>query len=138
MHEIARERVIEVARSYLGVKYLHQGRNRAGIDCAGLIVCMAHDLGIAYDEGTPNYARTPDGRALLRTLDQHALRLPIFLSGFGDILVLRFVEDPQHLAIKTNLGIIHCYAAAEKVVEHRLADVWAKKILACYAFPGVI
>lgn len=45
-----RAQIVEEARSYLGTKWLHQGRTRDGVDCAGLVACVGNALGlIAYD-----------------------------------------------------------------------------------------
>lgn len=132
---ITRQAIVDAARRYLGVRYRHQGRSLAGMDCAGLIVRVAQDLGIkAIDmEG---YGRTPDGNALKETLGSQAI--PVRFHHRGDILLMRFDSDPQHLAIVTEYGMIHSYAGARKVVEHRIDEQWAKRIVAAYAFPGVI
>jgi cell wall-associated NlpC family hydrolase len=46
-----REQIVEEARKYLGVRFRHQGRTVAGIDCAGLILNVGNDLGlIEYSE----------------------------------------------------------------------------------------
>lgn len=132
---ITRQSVVEAARSYLGVRYHHQGRTRAGLDCAGLIVCVAQDLGIPTTADISGYARTPDGVMLKALLDTAAV--PVTAWQEGDILLLRFDAAPQHLAIVTEAGMIHSYLAARRVVEHRLDEQWRARIVAAYAYPGV-
>lgn len=132
-----REAIVVAARSYLGVRYHHQGRNRAGIDCAGLIVAVARDVGLSAADMT-GYARIPDGKALRAHLDSQAKHVPISSRQPGDILLMQFERGlPQHLAIVTDHGMIHAYAGARKVVEHRIDDMWAARILAVYQYPGV-
>lgn len=131
---MTRDEIVAAARSYLGTRYHHQGRNRAGIDCAGLIVCVARDLGVEVGD-VAGYARTPDGDSLRRAVEGQAVR--VATAQPGDILLMRFDGDPQHLAIMTDYGMIHSYAQARRVVEHRVDAEWAKRIVAAYQFPGV-
>lgn len=131
---IPRAAITAAARQYLGVRYHHQGRARAGMDCAGLIVCVARDLGIPAQDMV-GYGRLPVGDALRQTLDEQAVRVPHYREG--DILLIRFHTEPQHLAIVTDKGMIHSYAAARKVVEHRIDSHWASRVVAAYSFPGV-
>lgn len=129
-----RQQIIAAARSYCGCRYHHQGRNRAGIDCAGLIVCVARDVGIELrDMG--GYPRTPDGKALRSFVEEQAIRVDEYQPG--DILLMRFERDPQHLAIVTDRGMIHSYAGKGEVTEHRIDATWAKRIVQAYVFPGV-
>jgi hypothetical protein len=51
---------------------------------------------------------------------------------------MRFARFPQHIAIVTELGIIHTYAQVGCVVEHALNATWRARIVDAYAFPGVI
>ena len=50
----------------------------------------------------------------------------------GDVFLIKFNGQPQHLAIFTGDSIIHAYEKAGKVVEQRFADVWRKKIAGVY------
>jgi cell wall-associated NlpC family hydrolase len=130
-----RQKIIAAARSYLGCRYHHQGRTRAGIDCAGLLVCVARDVGISTESDQMGYSRTPDGMSLKRALDDFGVRVDTFQPG--DFLLMRFDAQPQHIAIVTDVGIIHSYLSARRVVEHRLSDDWRARIVQAYAFPGV-
>jgi cell wall-associated NlpC family hydrolase len=131
---MTRDDIVAAARQYLGIRYHHQGRNRSGMDCAGLIVCVARDLGIALLDQT-GYSRVPNGGSLRRAVEGQAVR--VATAQPGDILLMRFDGDPQHLAIMTDHGMIHSYAQARRVVEHRIDAEWAKRIVAAYQFPGV-
>lgn len=131
---IERASITAAARRYLGVRYVHQGRATVGLDCAGLVVRVARDLGIPAQD-MAGYGRLPVGDALRQTLDAQAV--PVAHYREGDILLIRFQLEPQHLAIVTDSGMIHSYAAARKVVEHRIDSHWASRIVAAYSFPGV-
>lgn len=52
------DHLIDVARSYLGVSWKHQGRSRFGVDCIGLIVLSARACGLDVPM-IANYGRTP-------------------------------------------------------------------------------
>lgn len=132
-----RDAIVAAARSYLGCRYQHQGRVRAGIDCAGLIIAVARDVGLPAED-MAGYARTPDGKALRAHLDSQAGAIAFADRQPGDILLLAFDRGlPQHLAIATDRGMIHAYAGARKVVEHRIDETWAARILGAYQYPGV-
>ena len=126
--------VIEVAREYLGVRWHHQGRNCVGIDCIGLVFAVAHRLGLSTYH-TADYGRLPDGQCLRRLLAEH-MDFTIVTQP-GDVLLMRIEKQPQHVGIMTDIGIIHAYVQARKVVEHRIDDVWRDRIIAAYAFRGI-
>ncbi len=108
-----------------------------GLDCVGLALVVARELGLSDYDWT-GYSRLPQPRLLFA----HAAR-----AGFrrkdmgcvtgGDLLVMRFHEDPAHVAIATEraAGIIHACARRGRVVEHRLDRRWRDRIVGCFLFP---
>lgn len=132
-----RMEIVDKAREYLGVRWQHQGRTQNGLDCIGLVVRVAHDLDLFRADASNYDRRSPDGVALMRglqeNLDQHDQPwLP------GDVLLMRFSLIPQHVALVTDLGIIHAYARIGKVVEHSLDARWSAGIVTGYSFKGVV
>lgn len=94
--------IIEAARSEIGTPFRHQGRIAGKcLDCAGLIVLVAELLGVQVTD-QKGYSRLPSGSKLESAIDvqQNVFRV-IGEPKAGDILVLRFDKDPQHLAIFT-------------------------------------
>jgi cell wall-associated NlpC family hydrolase len=87
------------------------------------------------------YGRVPVNGQLESVLDtQTDLErvLDISTRRAGDILLLRFSGEPQHLAVLTdNNTIVHSYEAVGKCCEHRLSSVWAARIVRVYRFVGV-
>jgi NlpC/P60 family putative phage cell wall peptidase len=141
--------VVEQARAYLGTPFEHQGRLKGvGIDCAGLVIGVARDLGIEYRD-VDGYARIPSGGELVRELERQMDRVPLAGVGIGDVLVLRIQHDPQHLAIVSAiapLAVVHAYAArgiasgrrsAGRCVEHVLDARWQRRIVDAFRFRGV-
>lgn len=132
--------LIKEARTYLGVPWVHQGRSRKGVDCAGFILLTLWKFGIKANSMV-GYSRKPDGVLLEKTMDEqpsmHKLPRGSKLS-IGDILLFRIKRHPQHVALVTEsktseFGMIHSYNGGQKkVVEHDLADYWKRKIVAVY------
>ena len=131
--------LIASARELLGLPFRHQGRSPSGkVDCAGVICHVAARSGIPYLDQT-GYPRQPGGSRLENALDnQPSLsRVPISQMAAGDILLMRFDGEPQHLALYTGENIIHAYETMGKVVEHALTDTWRRRIVRAYRFAGV-
>lgn len=132
--------VIKIARTYIGTKWVHQGRSKDfGVDCVGLLTCTFTEAGFdVIDE--VGYARNPDGKKLKEMLDkQKALKkVPLNDLQSGDIALFKVRRLPQHVALMCNgkrgeLNMIHAYNGGNrKVVEHNFAEFWKTRILAAY------
>lgn len=131
---IPRDAFLAEARSWLGVRWLHQGRNRHGVDCIGLLLvtCWALEL---TDYDVSGYGRSPNADFMRRECDR--LMVPSAAPRPGDVYLMRFGTEPQHIAIATERGLLHAYAPARKVVETTLPDAWRPRIVAAYTVPGV-
>ncbi len=139
--------VIASARQWLGVRFTHQGRSVAGVDCLGLLMVTAQALGLAFDgEGVaaldvPSYGTRPDVVALKEKLDRHLIPVASAARREADIVLLKIDGSPQHLALLTDypvegeLGMIHAYAPARKVIEHRYDALWRQQTYAAYRLP---
>jgi cell wall-associated NlpC family hydrolase len=128
-------RIIAAARSQTGVAFKHQGRNPGQfLDCAGLAAFVAQSIGVDYNEW-PGYGRQPCNGLLESVLDRQPGIIRVSASQPGDMLLMRFGAEPQHLAFLTDINtIIHCYSTVGCVVEHRLDSVWVKRIARMYRF----
>jgi NlpC/P60 family putative phage cell wall peptidase len=129
------QRIITEANKWVGTRWHHQGRSRAGVDCIGLLVCVARGLGLPVMDET-DYSHQPDGHRLQAALDNHMLR--IAAPEPGAVLLMKFTTNPQHVAIMADKSeIIHAYGHARRVVRHQLDATWAGRVVCCYRFPGV-
>ena len=141
---ISRAAVVAEARAWLSTPWEHQRSAKGvGCDCGGLVRGVARELGIR-DVPDFAYGRIPDGVALRQFCDAYMVPISTDQMQPGDVLLMRFERNPQHLAIVSDypiaqgeLAIIHGYAIARKVVEHRLDDVWRSRIVQVYRLPGV-
>lgn len=138
--------IVAAARALIGTPFVHQGRRpRIELDCAGLVVAVANEVGVCVID-QQGYGRRPSGGMLQAALDGQMCLIRISSAGMqaGDVLLMRVVRDPQHLAIFAGYNpvcesetIIHAEIGAGKVCEHRLDETWRSRIVRVYRFTGV-
>ncbi len=138
---VTRDMVVAQARTWLGVKWRHQGRDRSGIDCGGLVVRVGQELGLMNSNSDySGYSRLPTLNELIDACAERLKRKtgPAFRDRRpGDVVVLRPNENyrwPSHIGILTRLpsgelGMIHSYNAVKKkggdvVLETHYAPWW--------------
>lgn len=134
------DEIVTAARSCLGTPFRHQGRiPGVALDCAGLLIAVAKSIGAEYVD-VAGYGLNPSNGLLQSTLDDQPglerLAAPEMREA-GDVLLMRFAAEPQHLAVFTGDTIIHAYSNVGLVCEHRLSSVWAARIVRCYRFRGI-
>ena len=139
--------VTRAARGWLGVPFAHQGRSRCGVDCLGLLVMVASELGLAFENKTARacdevtYGHRPDTQRLYQALARYLVPVDRQIMAPADIALMQVEGLPQHLAIISDypqsgqLGMIHAYAPARKVVEHRLCEHWRTQLHAAFRLP---
>lgn len=145
--------IIEAARRYEGARFRHQGRDpRTGVDCVGLAVVIARDLGIDCVDSV-TYARCPNPRNLLRVLSKScdrisraggdALALDGDSSAFGvaragDLLIFspRRPNLPRHLAVFTGSDMVHAVEGngIDRVVEVPISQNWRECLHSTWRF----
>jgi NlpC/P60 family len=142
-----RDDIVVCARRYINVRFSHQGRGADGLDCLGLLLVTAADCGCLFEGlevtnmDVPTYGARPDTALLKQKLDQFLVPISSTELLYGDIVLLKVNGSPQHLAIICDypmvgeLGIIHAYAPARKVVEHRYDAAWRRDTYAAYRLP---
>jgi NlpC/P60 family putative phage cell wall peptidase len=135
------ENIVKQARTWLGTPFHHQARLKGkGCDCLGLIVGVVDELSLKDKYGQPlagydeiTYSKEPDGEYLAQKLTSLLDEVPLDDACAGDLALFKVRENPQHLAIFTDyegtLGMIHCYAQARRVVEHRLDEDWKSRLI---------
>lgn len=134
---IERGEIVRQARTWLGTPFHHQGRLKGvGVDCAGLVICVAWELGIAGHDIT-GYGRRPDSRELERLCREQMVEVKLSEARPGDVYLLEVDKAPQHLAFATDVGLLHSYAPARRVVEHRMDADWAARRVAAFSLPDV-
>lgn len=134
---IDRADIVATARSWLGTPFHHQGRvKRVGVDCAGLIIGVARELGLPAEDLT-GYGRRPDSGELERLCREQMRPIALKAARPGDVYLIEIDGRPQHLAFATDVGLLHAYAPARKVVEHCIDAGWRARLVAAFALPGI-
>lgn len=137
--------IVAAARSWEGVRWHHQGRNReGGVDCLGLPVMVARELGLStYD--IANYPREPNVETFLpHFIAAGCARINPRDARDGDIVTFRQRARPCHVGIFTEKHgvrhVIHASRSHGKVVEEPLPDPRGSPgapIVAVFRMPGV-
>ncbi len=141
------ERIVAVARSWIGTPYVHQASCRgAGTDCLGLIRGVWREL--YGDEPGPMPAYTPDwseasGReALLEGAARYLLPIDPGARAPGDVLVFRMRRRSvaKHMGILAGPAddptVLHAYSG-HSVCESPLGPAWLERIAGVFRFPVV-
>lgn len=132
------DRIINLARACLGTPFVHQGRvPGVGLDCAGLLVHVLHELGLPYIDEL-GYGRHPYRGQIKAILDGQPclLELPRGQRQPGDVLLIRFKTEPQHVAFFTGSTMVHAYSGSGRAVEHGIPPEWEHRIVTAYRIVG--
>jgi len=123
--------LVDAARAYLGVPFRHQGRNKLGLDCVGLVVVALADIGIVVEDEI-GYSLNPHKGRLESGINRNSFlkEVPVDQIAAGDVLLIAYKHVPQHVAIKTTTGIIHSTSQLGKVVEHGFSPLFGKIVSA--------
>lgn len=139
--------IVKAARSYLGVRWRHQGRTvEKGIDCLGLIVCVVHDMGLYVDEDYTRYRKFPTDDTMRRKMMEYFEYVSTGKEQYGDIMMLagHLKGPPQHVGFLSPgkgvpFGLIHSSLTAKvnKVVEQNISVDYSKLRRGTFRLPGV-
>ncbi|MDG1286754.1 MAG: hypothetical protein P8P30_04220 [Rickettsiales bacterium] len=131
--------IIEAARGWIDTPFHHQGRVKTvGVDCLGLLIGVASELDLRDIEGRfladfddLAYGHMPDEKKLYAGLREALISTEILKPA--SIALFRIDGTARHLGIlgKKNgvFTLIHAYAPARKVIEHRFDQEWAEKLV---------
>lgn len=143
---VSRAEVVACAREWMGTPFQHQQRSKGvAVDCAGLIIGVARELGLVDSEFDVNaYPRQADGVSLIASCDRYLLRTTKADLLPADVIAVSFDGRPQHLGFVADyrhggLSMIHAYdrPTVRKVVEHRLLFGQSMKFAGAFRFKGV-
>ncbi len=138
------DKIIQTARGWVGTPFHHQGRLKGvGVDCLGLLVGIAQELDLRDENGVPlinhdalDYGHLPDEQRLFASLKKHCKGARILRASL--IGLFKVDGSARHLGVigqqKGYLTLIHAYAPARQVVEHRLDEQWERKLVKLFRF----
>jgi NlpC/P60 family putative phage cell wall peptidase len=141
----AGDRVVRLARSWIGTPYLHQASCRgAGADCLGLVRGIWRELHGDEPEAippyTPDWSETDRVERLLHAAARHLVVVSLDAAKTGDVLVLRMVDGSvaKHMGILAQDAggqptLIHAYSG-HGVVESPFTGTWRRRVAAAFRF----
>lgn len=95
-----REKFLNACLECVGTKYHHLGRKMGvGLDCLGVPIYASKKVGIYKNGDCSDYSMMPDGKILLERLTNNLILKDKNDLKNGDILLMRFNKEPQHVAI---------------------------------------
>lgn len=138
--------MVAEARTWLGVRWKHQGRDRSGVDCLGMCAEVAKACR-GFDVDRTNYPRRGQGASFMAELRRHLVAVERDAIEPGDLIAMPYDGD-LHVALvgdyllepeKHLLSMIHAHARVQdrKVVEHRLDSIWLSKVAAAFRYPEI-
>lgn len=154
--EITRDKIVSQSKTWLGTAFRHQGRvkksinNKGGVDCLGLIICVAKELNLesgildkngndipVYKFDDLEYSRNSDPQKLLNGFTKACIEIELNEAKPADIILFKFEGMPKHLAIITDvkdneITIIHAFLRIGRVVEHIIDSEWKSRIAKVY------
>lgn len=139
-----RRDIIRSARNLLRTPFHHQGRVPGhGIDCAGVLVEIARDLGMPFVD-CPSYSRFPRHGTMSDYLRKSGCQeIPVSRAIAGDILTFWYQKRDRenHGAVLSERNgtqtIIHAYADIGMVLEQDFDEFWRERVMTAWMFPGV-
>lgn len=143
--------VVEQARKYVDTPFLDKGRRMGqGVDCVGLVLCVAEDLGIKDRDGVPllrtdytDYPRQPNDsfvhETCVKRLERQAPGSPFTP---GSVVSLRVPTFPCHVGIIAErediLYLIHAYDSGHRKCNEIIFDIgWMRRVVGIFKFSGV-
>lgn len=131
------DEIIAAARTMLGTPFHHQGRLvGVGLDCAGTAIELIKMIGMDPIDRT-DYGTDPANNELIKQIDKQGYAERVYDMKPADVLVIRFLLEPQHLAIFTGRSIIHAYQPVGKVCEQEFSEYWRERVVRIYRLKGV-
>lgn len=139
------------ARGWLGTRFQHQGRVKktaqhpGGVDCIGLLVGVARELGLRSRNGEPverldktDYPHFSGGGELATYLQRYLSTRSDHVINEGDVLLFNIKKRQQHVGIVCACNgaviFVHAYAQARKVVETELRGAWRDELESRHSF----
>jgi NlpC/P60 family putative phage cell wall peptidase len=141
----AQQKILTLARGWLGTPYRHQASLRGiGCDCLGLVRGVyAEACGRAIETLPPysrDWAEAARRETLIEAAGRYLIRIPTDEAQPGDVLIFRFRAGAmaKHCAILTEAKpakIIHAMEGVP-VCEVSLSPWWRRRIAAAFRFPA--
>lgn len=111
-----RQEIVNWARSFIGVPFVHRGRSLSGVDCVGLLYVAYKPI---LDIPEPkDYDRVITSVRSFMEIREYADRIPQDEAGPGDIVLMSSGGHSTHYGLIAGNTVIHADKSVGRVVEH--------------------
>lgn len=125
---------------YVGLPFAARGRDRAGLDCYGLVrLALAERFGVVLPSYAEAYACTAERREIASALAQATVvggpwrPIAAGREREGDVLTFSVMGAPLHVALVVRPGLmLHVSAGIESRVEGYRGGAWAPRLLSIH------
>jgi cell wall-associated NlpC family hydrolase len=130
------------AGRYIGLPFKDHGRDRAGLDCWGLVrLVMSEQFGLALPSLATEYQRTTQVEKISALIEREALKWKSVAAGeeaCGDVVVMRVRGKPMHVGFVLGDGqMLHIELGINSVIENYKGLRWAERISGIYRFKSI-
>ena len=137
---VLEKQFLRQARGWIGTPFRHQGRKKfEGVDCLGLLIGVAAELRLKDADGNlllhadaRNYGHFPNELLFYQRLTEK-----LKPDDSGIIALFNINGSARHVGLVANdrqyQTLIHAYAPARKVVEHRFDKTWKSRVKKCFS-----
>lgn len=121
---------------YVGLPYLAKGRDRAGLDCWGLVrLVYAEQFDTALPSLADDYAADDNARIAELIATRREGWVEASVQQSGDVVVLRIDGVDSHLGIVTQPGFfLHVREGADSVIERLDSPTWRHRHVGTYRY----
>ena len=130
---------VDSIMSFVDVPWRLHGRNRNGVDCAGLAVLAYRECGGEIGDRMDYDARMPDPKKLVDIVQAACEPYTQHQMGPGKLLLTRWGSSPypRHVCLTVDDGmIVHCDAKLRRVVCQPVALI-SRDIVGAFSFREV-
>lgn len=129
--------VVRAAASLLGTPYVENGRNRAGVDCVGLVIYIAKSLGMETPGKPISYRRSIRLAYALDQLKRYTVKIQTNRARPGMIIVMRPRHAMVHLGILDSMGTVISADNHPQIGQVARSTVLWSSVVATFGFTEV-
>jgi hypothetical protein len=149
---VTNEQIVMRARAYLGTPFVPKGRSIGkALDCIGLVLMVAQDLGLKDIHGIPvtgstysDYSDQPVGNFVHDECFKNLIYVPVRKVQPGNVVTVAVGTAPCHVGFIGSdrsgaLTLIHAYnGGRQNVVEIPIDIKWFRRLRGGFTFPEVV
>ena len=137
--EATRDRIVSTALDWLGVPFLHRGRDRTGVDCAGLVL-VARNAALSPSVEETDYPRIMAKPRIREMLCLHAKEIMLRELERGDVVIMSQGGETlrkgwNHLGVWTGSGVVN--ATYSRGVIYEAAPIAFPRVCNVYRWKGL-